>query len=137
MKTGGAVQSVSFPPIDWERAKAILTLAADLPQEERTLVLETQLSNDPTLSTTVLTLLQTYDKTMRALGPQPSVEQHEDRVQSGDQYGSCRVIRPLGHGGMGQVFLAEENELLEDVKWPSRLWSARWMRTRRRPDGSC
>ena len=108
MNKGAAVQSVSFPsqnerkamgtagpdhqetnsqfpmsPGDWERAKAILTLVADLPEKERTHFLETHLSNDPTLSTTVLTLLETYDKTSPGVRPTPSVEQHEDRIHSG------------------------------------------------------
>lgn len=39
-------------------------------------------------------------------GPQPSGEQHEAPLPSGTMLGNCRVLRLLGRGGMGEVYLA-------------------------------
>jgi serine/threonine-protein kinase len=112
MATGGPKDNPQFPLSkgDWERAKVLLTVAADLPQQERTHFVENHLPDDPTLSTTLLTLLETYDKTVK-LGSKASLEAQETRIEVGGQYGKYHILQSLGRGGMGQVFLAEDIQI--------------------------
>src|SRR5262249_18442918 len=99
----------SLSPAEWEKAKAILTLAADLPVSERTQFVETHLAKETTLTTSVFGALEAYDRTKTLELTLPV--QHHDPIHPGDQYGKYRIVSQLGSGGMGQVFLAEDTQI--------------------------
>ena len=99
---------------DWERAKDILTVAAGLEAKERTRIIEARFPNEPTLRGGLLSMLEVHDKitpTLSALAETQPASPVEEAIRAGTLYGPYRVVRLIGAGGMGRVFLAQDTRL--------------------------
>jgi non-specific serine/threonine protein kinase/serine/threonine-protein kinase len=96
----------------WDRVEALFHAAAPLGQDERRALLARQAGDDPALAAEVQRLLAAHDRAGEfietpavslgaALGPT------DERVPAGRRVGAFRIVREIGRGGMGTVYLAE------------------------------
>src|SRR5262245_8009659 len=116
-------------PIDldrdqWQQLKAVLTDALKLPSTERLDLLNRRLAEDRTLQERALEMLRVYDRATRPFGITETQSETRgghagtmpmpDRAV-GDIVGNYRIVRRLGAGGMGVVYLAEDQRLGRQV----------------------
>lgn len=100
----------SFPRTELKEA---FSRAADLPAEERSSYLERLSSDQPALVAELRSLLESHDRAGEFLDVVIEVERREILAEAaadpwiGRQLGPYSVVRPLGRGGMGAVYLAE------------------------------
>ena len=101
------------------RADALLDASLELPSEERQAFIESHCERDPDLKNEVLQLLAALDAPAPMLdegvgGLLPDaiedVDDDSNEPSPGDAIGSWRIVRLLGRGGMGRVFLVERND---------------------------
>jgi eukaryotic-like serine/threonine-protein kinase len=90
----------------WSRVSDILARALDLPEPERVSYLAGICSREPALRTEVLALFEELCGAEEFL-EQPAVG---EEVCAPVAFGPYRVVRPLGEGGMGVVYLAERGD---------------------------
>lgn len=100
-------------PKQWQRVRAILEEALDLPPEEQRAFVVKACHGDETLLADVLGMLdETGADVSHFHEDMVSIMDEVASLQPGTEVGNYRVVRELGHGGMGIVYLAER---LDDI----------------------
>ena len=92
----------------WQRASPYLDLVLDLPAPERAARLRELRATDPEVATDVEAMLAQH-RVLSAEGfldARPLVAPPEPAL-AGTTIGAYRLLSPIGHGGMGSVWLAE------------------------------
>ncbi len=107
--------------VRWQRVQTLFHNAVDLPESEQRRFLETQCAGDPALARDVLNLLQEDARGGSLL--EDDLAQVAQQIFSDPsvaslpfkEFGPYRIIKALGEGGMGMVYLAERADLGSQV----------------------
>ena len=99
----------------YQRMDAIFEAALDLPQDERSAFLDTACGDDSELRQAIERLLeldeQAGDFMVHPLRPPPDLSgEIELENLAGQRLGPYLLLRRLGHGGMGSIYLAERQD---------------------------
>jgi len=113
------------PPTDWDRLHHLFDAAVDLPPEDRAALLAAACPHEPAVRAEVEALLAAYDAEPDFLeapaarvtlgtgdgaaagGAAAGGGSPRAALARGDRVGPYRVVREVGAGGMGRVYLAE------------------------------
>ncbi|MBC8108345.1 MAG: serine/threonine protein kinase, partial [Anaerolineae bacterium] len=93
-------------PRDHDRMMEILADAVELPTVQRAAFLDGACANDPSLRREIDRLLSGEESAASALATSHAQEAVIRSLEPPSQIGLYRIIRELGHGGMGAVYLA-------------------------------
>ncbi|MDQ4120797.1 MAG: serine/threonine-protein kinase [Acidobacteriota bacterium] len=97
---------------NWDKKKKIFFAALDMPQTARASFLHQNCGNDADLKNEVEKLLAAHS-TNETFIEKPAFQiaaTFADKHLKGKQFGNYQIIREIGRGGMGAVFLAERND---------------------------
>ncbi len=104
-------------PTRWQRLRELFEQAIDMPPGQRAAFLQTACGNDETLRSDVQAMLDADDGddalddlSVRAKDLLSSGEATPDLRWSGARLGPWRLLREVGRGGMGAVWLAERSD---------------------------
>ncbi|HEY4382819.1 MAG TPA: protein kinase [Acidobacteriaceae bacterium] len=94
---------------DWQQVQQLFLEAVDLPLEERTRFLERCCANNPELLGDIESLLEADSDSGESIEmavQSEGVSLLDNHVLIGERLGMYRIVREIGRGGMGSVYLA-------------------------------
>jgi eukaryotic-like serine/threonine-protein kinase len=101
-------------PGNWSRIRALFAEAIEIDPAIRTSWLREKCRHNPVLGREVASLLEHDDLSDQflespawGLNDQSGINPEDDRARPGDRIGSWNVLREIGSGGMGRLYLAE------------------------------
>lgn len=106
---------------NWQQVKEILIDAMRQPPEQRPAFLDRACSDDKDLRREVESLLSSYDSAESFLespafnGFDEIIEEKNESLREGASFAHYKIIRLIGAGGMGEVYLAQDSRLKRKV----------------------
>jgi serine/threonine protein kinase/tetratricopeptide (TPR) repeat protein len=109
MKTDSTTRRIKANPARWQRLKVILADALEQTSfEERTAMLRRSCADDQTLLREAERLLAHDTTAFEEFAEFAATRlRHDERDRIGERIGAYAIVRELGRGGMGTVYLAE------------------------------
>ncbi|NOT62075.1 MAG: serine/threonine protein kinase [Acidobacteria bacterium] len=99
--------SPALSPERWAQVKTLFTEAAELPTGSRNAWLAERCGTDASLRAEIAKLLAADERADAFLETAPISQLAREQLAEGESVGAYRIIRELGRGGMGTVYLAE------------------------------
>src|SRR5277367_6787924 len=105
----------------WQKIQTLFHQAADVPEADQRIFLESQCADDPALLSEVMILLEEDARGTSLLDGGIAEVAHQilnepaSASQPFKEFGPYRVLRAIGEGGMGIVYLAERKDLGSQV----------------------
>ena len=94
----------------WQQIEEVFQAALDCGPQERSALLDSACGDDRELRGEVESLLQSHDQPFATASAFHDgmllLEHHAERFREGERVGPYRIVREIGRGGMGSVFLA-------------------------------
>ncbi|CAN5577217.1 hypothetical protein BH10ACI1_BH10ACI1_33540 [soil metagenome] len=98
----------------WEKAKNIFEQAMAIAPDARVNFLDEVCLEDKTVRREVEELLSSFDEAKSFLET-PIISKKTNELENGQILGHYEIIKPIGAGGMGEVFLAKDTRLKRNV----------------------
>ena len=100
----------------WQKVKGLFDVAVELAPKERKLFLVKSCGNDEDLRRDVENLLDSYNDAESFMEQSAAAEVAEiiiepKNLEMGKSFGHYEIIKQIGAGGMGEVYLAKDNKL--------------------------